>query len=153
MLAMDAAPSSYQSSVEAALAAGASVDEVVGTVIAVAPTVGLTRGEAADPMQATVGDAGGSATALRQLGGGILLNRRLQLVGVHAIGQGASELIHIGQMVMAFQGTIDYFIENTFNYPTLAECYRVAALNGYNKVMTAVSRSTLSYYGSRTKSS
>jgi NAD(P) transhydrogenase len=58
-----------------------------------------------------------------------------QLLGVHAIGQGATELIHIGQMVMAFQGTIDHFIENTFNYPTLAECYRVAALNGYNKVM------------------
>jgi NAD(P) transhydrogenase len=58
------------------------------------------------------------------------------LVGVHAIGQGATELIHIGQMVMAFQGTIDHLIENTFNYPTLAECYRVAALNGYNKVMT-----------------
>jgi NAD(P) transhydrogenase len=57
------------------------------------------------------------------------------LLGVHAIGQGATELIHIGQAVMAFEGKIDYFIENTFNYPTLAECYRVAALNGYNKVM------------------
>jgi NAD(P) transhydrogenase len=60
-----------------------------------------------------------------------------QVLGIHAIGQGATELIHIGQMAMAFQGTIDYFIENTFNYPTLAECYRVAALNGYNKVMAA----------------
>jgi NAD(P) transhydrogenase len=60
-----------------------------------------------------------------------------QLLGIHAIGQGATELIHIGQMVMAFSGTIDYFIENTFNYPTLAECYRVAALNGFNKVMAA----------------
>jgi NAD(P) transhydrogenase len=57
-----------------------------------------------------------------------------QLLGVHAIGQGATELIHIGQTAMAFNGTIDYFIENTFNYPTLAECYRVAALNGHNKV-------------------
>ena len=57
-----------------------------------------------------------------------------KLLGVHAIGQGATELIHIGQAVLAFEGTIDYFIDNTFNYPTLAECYRVAALDGYNKV-------------------
>ena len=60
-----------------------------------------------------------------------------QILGVHAIGQGATELIHIGQTAMAFNGTIDYFIENTFNYPTLAECYRVAGLNGYNKVSVA----------------
>jgi NAD(P) transhydrogenase len=59
-----------------------------------------------------------------------------RLLGVHAIGQGATELIHIGQAVLAFQGTIDFFIENAFNYPTLAECYRVAALDGYNKVVT-----------------
>jgi NAD(P) transhydrogenase len=58
-----------------------------------------------------------------------------QLLGVHAIGQGATELIHIGQAVLAFNGTIDFFIDNTFNYPTLAECYRVAALDGYNKVV------------------
>ena len=57
-----------------------------------------------------------------------------RLLGVHTIGQGATELIHIGQAVLAFNGTIDYFIENTFNYPTLAECYRVAALDGYNKI-------------------
>jgi NAD(P) transhydrogenase len=60
-----------------------------------------------------------------------------QILGVHAIGQGATELIHIGQTAMAFNGTIDYFIENTFNYPTLAECYRVAGLNGYNKIAVA----------------
>ncbi|MGH7963675.1 MAG: Si-specific NAD(P)(+) transhydrogenase [Candidatus Binatia bacterium] len=58
-----------------------------------------------------------------------------QLLGVHIIGQGATELIHIGQAVLAFKGTIDFFIGNTFNYPTLAECYRVAVLDGYNKVM------------------
>ncbi len=58
-----------------------------------------------------------------------------QLLGVHAIGQGVTEIIHIGQAVMAFGGTIDFFIENAFNYPTLAECYRVAALDGYNKVV------------------
>ncbi len=57
------------------------------------------------------------------------------LLGVHAIGQEATELIHIGQAVLAFNGTIDFFIENSFNYPTLAECYRVAALDGHNKVM------------------
>jgi len=61
-----------------------------------------------------------------------------KLLGVHVFGQGATELVHIGQSVMAFDGTIDFFIHNTFNYPTLAECYRVAALDGYNKVMADV---------------
>lgn len=57
-----------------------------------------------------------------------------ELLGVHAIGTGATELIHIGQAVMAFGGTIDYFVDTVFNYPTLAECYKVAALNGLNKL-------------------
>src|SRR5262249_38330247 len=57
-----------------------------------------------------------------------------QLLGVHAIGAGATELIHIGQAVLAFHGTVDYFIDSVFNYPTLAECYKVAALNGANKL-------------------
>ncbi|HEY1923028.1 MAG TPA: Si-specific NAD(P)(+) transhydrogenase [Tepidisphaeraceae bacterium] len=57
-----------------------------------------------------------------------------QILGVHAIGTGATELIHIGQAVMALQGTLDYFINNVFNYPTLAEAYKVAALNGMNKL-------------------
>lgn len=57
-----------------------------------------------------------------------------QILGVHAIGTGATELIHIGQAVMSFKGTVDYFINNVFNYPTLAECYKVAALNGSNKL-------------------
>lgn len=56
------------------------------------------------------------------------------LLGVHAIGEGATELIHIGQAVMAFHGTIKYFIDTIFNYPTLAECYRVAALDGINRL-------------------
>lgn len=56
------------------------------------------------------------------------------ILGVHAIGAGATELIHIGQAVMAFKGTIDYFVNAVFNYPTLAECYKVAALNGANKL-------------------
>jgi NAD(P) transhydrogenase len=57
-----------------------------------------------------------------------------QILGVHAIGTGATELIHIGQAVMTFGGTVDYFINNVFNYPTLAEAYKVAALNGVNKL-------------------
>ncbi|MCC6492919.1 MAG: Si-specific NAD(P)(+) transhydrogenase [Pirellulales bacterium] len=57
-----------------------------------------------------------------------------KIVGVHAIGTGATELIHIGQAVMALDGTADYFINNVFNYPTLAECYKVAAYNGLNKL-------------------
>ncbi len=56
------------------------------------------------------------------------------LLGVHAIGEGATELIHIGQAVMAFHGKVDYFIDTVFNYPTLAECYRVAALDGMNRL-------------------
>ena len=56
-----------------------------------------------------------------------------RLLGVHAIGTGATELIHIGQAVMAAGMPIDYFIESIFNYPTLAECYKVAALDGINR--------------------
>ncbi|MBC7782511.1 MAG: Si-specific NAD(P)(+) transhydrogenase [Burkholderiales bacterium] len=57
-----------------------------------------------------------------------------EILGVHAIGTGATELIHIGQAVMAFKGTVEFFINNVFNYPTLAEAYKVAALNGLNKI-------------------
>lgn len=57
-----------------------------------------------------------------------------KLLGVHIIGEGATELIHIGQAVMAFDGTIDFFVNTVFNYPTLAECYKVAALSGLNKL-------------------
>ncbi len=57
-----------------------------------------------------------------------------RLLGVHAIGTGATELIHIGQAVMAAGMPIDYFVESVFNYPTLAECYKVAALNGVNRL-------------------
>ncbi len=56
------------------------------------------------------------------------------ILGVHAIGTGATELIHIGQAVMALGGTVDYFLDNVFNFPTLAEAYKVAALNGVNKL-------------------
>jgi NAD(P) transhydrogenase len=57
-----------------------------------------------------------------------------RLLGVHALGTGATELIHIGQAVMAFDGTIDYLVEAVFNYPTLAEGYKVAALDASNKI-------------------
>ncbi len=58
----------------------------------------------------------------------------LRLLGVHIIGEGATELIHIGQTVMSFEGTIEYLRDTVFNYPTLAEAYKVAALNGFNKI-------------------
>jgi len=56
------------------------------------------------------------------------------VLGVHIIGSQATELIHIGQAVMAFKGTVEYFVNTVFNYPTLAECYKVAAFNGRNKM-------------------
>ncbi len=56
------------------------------------------------------------------------------ILGVHAIGTGATELIHIGQCAIAFKATVEYFINVVFNYPTLAECYKIAALNGLNKI-------------------
>lgn len=56
-----------------------------------------------------------------------------ELLGVHVIGEGATELVHIGQAVIAHGGKLDYFIDTVFNYPTLAECYKVAALAALNK--------------------
>jgi NAD(P) transhydrogenase len=57
-----------------------------------------------------------------------------KVLGVHVIGDSASELIHIGQAVLSFGGTIEYFRDTTFNYPTLAEAYKVAGLDGLNKL-------------------
>jgi NAD(P) transhydrogenase len=57
-----------------------------------------------------------------------------KLLGVHAIGEGASEIIHIGQAVLALDGDIEYFIDIVFNYPTLASCYKTAALDGLNRL-------------------
>jgi NAD(P) transhydrogenase len=57
-----------------------------------------------------------------------------RLLGVHIVGEGATELIHIGQAVLNLHGTLDYFIENTFNYPTLAEAYKIAALDAWNRM-------------------
>jgi len=61
----------------------------------------------------------------------------LEILGIHCFGEQASEIIHIGQAIMAQPGkgnTLEYFVETTFNYPTMAEAYRVAALNGLNRV-------------------
>ena len=61
------------------------------------------------------------------------------LLGVHAFGSNAAELVHIGQTVMGLGGTIDYLVDAVFNYPTLAEGYKVAALDAVNK-MRAIER-------------
>ena len=61
------------------------------------------------------------------------LNDR-KLLGVHILGEGATELIHIGQAVLNLGGTLDYFVENAFNYPTLAEAYKIAALDAFNRM-------------------
>jgi NAD(P) transhydrogenase len=58
----------------------------------------------------------------------------LKILGVHVIGESATEIIHVGQAVMAMGGTIEYFRDTVFNYPTFAEAYKVAALDGLNKV-------------------
>jgi NAD(P) transhydrogenase len=57
-----------------------------------------------------------------------------RLLGVHIIGTSATELLHIGQAVLGLGGGLDYFLDTVFNYPTLAECYKVAALNAANKL-------------------
>lgn len=57
-----------------------------------------------------------------------------EVLGVHIIGEGASELVHIGQMVMGLRGVVDYFVETVFNYPTFAECYKTAALDALNRL-------------------
>jgi NAD(P) transhydrogenase len=57
-----------------------------------------------------------------------------RVLGVHIIGEGATELVHIGQAVINLGGTIDYFVDNSFNYPTLAEAYKVAALDAWNRL-------------------
>lgn len=57
-----------------------------------------------------------------------------EILGVSILGEGAAELIHIGQAVMAHKGTIDYFVDTVFNYPTLAECYKTAAFDGLNRL-------------------
>lgn len=65
----------------------------------------------------------------------ILFHREtLQVLGVHCIGETATEIIHLGQSVMALGGTMEYFRDMVFNYPTMTECYKVAAFDGLNKL-------------------
>ncbi len=65
----------------------------------------------------------------------LLFHRQtLKILGVHIIGESSTELVHIGQTVMALDGDLLYLRDTVFNYPTLAECYKVAALDGYNKI-------------------
>ena len=73
----------------------------------------------------------GDSTGLLKL---IFHQETRELLGVHIIGEGASELVHIGQTVLAFKGKIEYFINTVFNYPTLAECYKTAAFDGINRL-------------------
>jgi NAD(P) transhydrogenase len=65
----------------------------------------------------------------------ILFHREtLEILGIHCFGDNAAEIVHIGQAVMQGRNTLDYFANTTFNYPTMAEAYRVAALNGLNRL-------------------
>jgi len=61
----------------------------------------------------------------------------LEILGIHCFGDQASEIVHIGQAIMHQKGkanNLKYFINTTFNYPTMAEAYKVAALNGINRL-------------------
>lgn len=64
-----------------------------------------------------------------------------RLLGVHIVGEGATELVHIGQAVLNLKGTVEYFVENTFNYPTLAEAYKIAGLDASNRMGDPVTKS------------
>ena len=64
----------------------------------------------------------------------IFSTKTRRLLGMHILGEGATELLHIGQAVLNLKGTIDYFIQNTFNYPTLAEAYKIAGLDAWNRM-------------------
>lgn len=61
-----------------------------------------------------------------------------RLLGAHIVGEGATELIHIGQAVINLGGTVEFFVENTFNYPTLAEAYKIAGLDAWNRMGAGV---------------
>lgn len=65
----------------------------------------------------------------------LIFHRDTQLLlGVHILGENATELVHIGQAVIRLKGGLDFFLSNVFNYPTYAECYKVAAYNAYNNL-------------------
>ncbi len=77
------------------------------------------------------GQIAGDRTGMLKL---LFHRETLEVLGIHVIGDSATEIVHIGQAVMAFGGTIEYFSDTVFNYPTMAECYKVAALDGLNKL-------------------
>ncbi len=79
----------------------------------------------------TKGQIMGDETGMLKL---IFHQKTGKMLGVHIIGDGASELIHIGQAVLSYGGSISYFVDTVFNYPTLAEAYKIAALNGLKRV-------------------
>jgi NAD(P) transhydrogenase len=66
-------------------------------------------------------------------------SKNQSILGVHIIGENATELIHIGQAVMSLDGKLDYLVNSVFNYPTLAECYKTAALDAFNRLTGAPS--------------
>ena len=70
----------------------------------------------------------------------IFHSETLRLLGAHVIGDGATEIIHVGQAVLGLGAGLDYFLETVFNYPTLGECYKVAALNAANKLRRSADR-------------
>lgn len=105
-------------------------------------SIGLTEADARSKgMQVEIGVARFQETSRGHILGsckGMLkcifdLNDR-KLLGVHIVGEGATELIHIGQAVLNLQGGIDYLSDTVFNFPTLAEAYKVAALDAYNRM-------------------
>jgi len=73
----------------------------------------------------------GSTTGLMKI---IFHKETLEILGIHVIGRQAAEVVHIGQIAVSFHAKIDYFVDHIFNYPTYAEAYRIAALNGLNKI-------------------
>ena len=83
----------------------------------------------ARPRRRSLGDSHGMLKLL------VSLDDRT-LLGVHVFGTGATELVHIGQAVMGCGGTVDYLVDTVFNYPTLAEAYKVAALDAQNRLQT-----------------
>ena len=104
--------------------------------------VGKTEEElTAERIPYEVGHANFNMTARGQIIGDqvgmlkLLFHRETRkLLGVHCIGESATEIIHIGQAVIAFDGTIDYFVSTVFNYPTMAECYKLAAIDGLDRL-------------------
>ena len=77
------------------------------------------------------GQIAGDTTGMLKL---LFHRRSLEILGVHCIGESATEIIHVGQAVMSLGGTLEYFRDTVFNYPTMTECYKVAALDGLNRI-------------------